>query len=110
MLKDYFLFSQPSQDLSPIYEEIHGGSRSTVSSGSGGSAGSGGTGSSNSSGVGHAPHARGKFFYSEYAFTATDSTMLSITRGQVVRVIQVRGNQSQVITCCVDAFQIKNSI
>ena len=28
---------QPSQDLSPIYEEIHGGSRSSVSSGSGGS-------------------------------------------------------------------------
>merc|ERR1719479_627241 len=33
--------SEPSQDLSPIYEEIHGGSRSSVSSGSGSSGGVG---------------------------------------------------------------------
>eukprot|EP00094_Tigriopus_californicus_P005635 TCALIF_05432-PA protein Name:"Similar to DNMBP Dynamin-binding protein (Homo sapiens)" AED:0.05 eAED:0.05 QI:0/0.53/0.43/1/0.8/0.87/16/1294/2068 len=72
--------SQQSQDLSPIYEEIHGGSRSTVSTSSS---------STSSGGAQGARGAQGKFHFSLYAFTATDSTMLSVKRGQVVRVIQV---------------------
>lgn len=72
--------SEPSQDLSPIYEEIKGGSRSTVSSSSGAS--------SNSS-YAQSKCPRGKFFYSLFDFDATDETMLSVKGGQVVRVIQV---------------------
>ena len=90
---------QPSQDLSPIYEEIHGGSRSSVSSGSG-----------SSGGVAHRQgglnrmqpqhHVRhevtdnnntsheSKFYYSLYEFQATDhAVMLSLTKGQVVKII-----------------------
>ncbi len=95
MLKMLFLM-QPSQDLSPIYEEIHGGSRSTVSSSSyatsnsSSSSGGGGSGSAAAAAGGLGKGVRGKFHYSLYAFTATDSTMLSVKRGQVVRVIQVR--------------------
>ncbi len=37
---NFFSFFQPSQDLSPIYEEIHGGSRSSISSTSCSSGGS----------------------------------------------------------------------
>ena len=74
---------QASQDLSPIYEEIHGGSRSTVST----------TSSGSSSGVSRATAAAaaacGKFHYSLFEFAATETTMLSVARGQVVRVIQV---------------------
>ena len=71
---------QASQDLSPIYEEIHGGSRSTVST----------TSSGSSSGVSAtAAAACGKFHYSLFDFAASETTMLSVARGQVVRVIQV---------------------
>ena len=83
--------------MSPIYEEIHGGSRSSVSSGSG-----------SSGGVSHRPlgfsrlqqhHIRHeipecnnqsatKFYYSLYEFQATDqAVMLSLAKGQVVRII-----------------------
>merc|ERR1711894_255020 len=89
--------SEQSQDLSPIYEEIHGGSRSSVSSGSG-----------SSGGVGHRPvgfsrshhhtnrhetiestiQAKPKFYYSLYEFQATDqAVMLSLAKGQVVRIL-----------------------
>ena len=74
--------AQASQDLSPIYEEIHGGSRSTVST----------TSSGSSSGVSRATAAAaacGKFHYSLFEFAATETTMLSVARGQVLRVIQV---------------------
>ena len=67
---------QQRQDLSPIYEEIHGGTRSTVSS------------SSSSSSSSTKLNPKGKFHYSLFAFTATDATMLSVGRGQVVRVVQ----------------------
>eukprot|EP00095_Tigriopus_kingsejongensis_P009498 maker-scaffold1595_size34508-snap-gene-0.8 protein:Tk09498 transcript:maker-scaffold1595_size34508-snap-gene-0.8-mRNA-1 annotation:"dynamin-binding protein" len=70
--------SEPSQDLSPIYEEIHGGSRSTASTSSG-----------SSSGAVHGNQAKGKFHYSMFDFKATDSTMLTVKRGQVIRVIHL---------------------
>ena len=68
------------QDLSPIYEEIHGGSRSTASTSS--------SSSSNTNANASALLNHGKFHYSLYDFTATDSTMLNLGRGQVIRVIQ----------------------
>jgi hypothetical protein len=74
--------------LSPIYEEIHGGSRSSVSSGSGVSARSASSSSSSS-----AASDRGKFFYSLYDFDATDGTMLSVKRGQVLRVVHSTGGE-----------------
>ena len=79
----FFFFHQVSQDLSPIYEEIHGCSRSSVSSGS-----SSNRSTSNSSTTSSSSGDRGKFFYSLYDFEATDATMLSAKRGQVLRVIQ----------------------
>lgn len=92
MLKIRFLF-QPSQDLSPIYEEIHGGSRSSisgnsVSSGSRsvistGSSGNHVIGSDNGILVSGSGIERGKFYYALYQFTASESTMLSMFRGQV---------------------------
>ena len=84
--------------MSPIYEEIHGGSRSSVSSGSGSS----GVGGHRPSGFGRLQqqhiHQQGstvasnstvtKFYYSLYEFQATDqAVMLSLARGQVVRII-----------------------
>jgi len=62
-------------DLSPIYEEIPGGSRSSMSSGSGS----------------HSP--RGRFYYAVYGFSpeAEEKTMLHIDKGQVLRVLQVAG-------------------
>ena len=68
-----------SQDLSPIYEEIPGGSRSSVSSGSG-------SGRSL-----HSP--RGKFYYAVYEFVPAlgEVNMLRVTRGQVVKVVTVAG-------------------
>jgi hypothetical protein len=91
-----FIFLQPSQDLSPIYEEIHGGSRSSVSSGSGSSGGVG----HRSVGLNRLQHhvrheasdnnnpIKAKFYYSLYEFQATDqAVMLTLTKGQVVRII-----------------------
>jgi len=68
-----------SQDLSPIYEEIPGGSRSSVSSSSG-------SGRSLAS-------PRGKFYYAMYDFSpeAGEVTLLRVVRGQAVRVVQVSG-------------------
>ena len=77
---------QALTDLSPIYEEIHGGSRSTVSSATASSGSSSGVASRATAAVA----ACGKFHYSLFEFAATENTMLSVTRGQVVRVIQVR--------------------
>ena len=90
-----FLNFQPSQDLSPIYEEIHGGSRSTVSTTSSGSSSGAHHGALNATAraalaslkAARLAEVEGKFHYSEYAFTAIDSTMLSVSRGQVVRVL-----------------------
>eukprot|EP00092_Neocalanus_flemingeri_P059232 GFUD01070744.1.p1 GENE.GFUD01070744.1~~GFUD01070744.1.p1 ORF type:complete len:905 (+),score=202.84 GFUD01070744.1:37-2751(+) len=68
-----------SQDLSPIYEEIPGGSRSSVSSGSG-------SGRSLSS-------PRGKFYYAMYDFEPEkdELTLMAVSKGQAVRVVQVSG-------------------
>jgi len=68
-----------SQDLSPVYEEIPGGSRSSVSSSSG-------SGRSLTS-------PRGKFYYAMYDFTpeGEEVTLIRVTRGQAVRVVQVSG-------------------
>ena len=76
------IYFQISQDLSPIYEEIHGGSRSSVSSGS--CASSGGRSASTSNSSNSSSSDRGKFYYSLYDFEATDATMLSAKRGQVI--------------------------
>ena len=91
------IFLQPSQDLSPIYEEIHGGSRSSVSSGSGSSGGVGHRTIGFSRLQQHSRHQvetdnnnqmKPKFYYSLYEFQATDqAVMLSLTKGQVVRII-----------------------
>ena len=72
-------------DLSPVYEEIPGGSRSSVSSSSG-SALSARSGRRSSS-------PRGKFYFAEYEFSPEDDdgSMVSVTRGQVVRVIATSG-------------------
>ena len=86
---------QPSQDLSPIYEEIHGGSRSSVSSGSGsGGSGVGGTAARRSaqhraeSAAHHEEKQALKFYYSMYDFEATDkAVMLTLKTGQVVKVL-----------------------
>ena len=105
--------SDPSQDLSPIYEEIHGGSRSTVSSSScatshssssGANANASAAASVVSGAISAEVHAaKGKFHYSLYGFVASDSTMLSVKRGQVIRVIQVRNSISSfslfILTC-----------
>ena len=93
-------FLQPSQDLSPIYEEIHGGSRSSVSSGSGSSGGVGHRAIGFSRLQQHSRHQahqpepennnqmKAKFYYSLYEFQATDqAVMLSLSKGQVVRII-----------------------
>ena len=91
-IKNLFSNFQISQDLSPIYEEIHGGSRSSVSS-RGSCASSGGrSASSRSASTSNSSHSSsasdlGKFFYSLYDFEATDATMLTAKRGQVVRVV-----------------------
>lgn len=68
-----------SQDLSPIYEEIPGGSRSSVSSSSG-------SGRSLSS-------PRGKFYYAMYDFEPEidEITLIKVIKGQAVRVVQVSG-------------------
>ena len=49
------------------------------------------TSSGSSSGVSRATAAAacGKFHYSLFEFAATETTMLSVARGQVLRVIQV---------------------
>ena len=94
ILKNIFSNFQISQDLSPIYEEIHGGSRASVSS-RGSCASSGGrSASSRSASTSNSSHSNssansdlGKFFYSLYDFEATDATMLTAKRGQVVRVV-----------------------
>ena len=83
---------QFSQDLSPIYEEIHGCSRSSVSSASSGGARSNAGSTSNSSTTSSSSD-KVKFFYSLYDFEATDETMLSTKRGQVVRVIHSSNNE-----------------
>ena len=85
------IFPQFSQDLSPIYEEIHGGSRSSVSSASSGARSN--TGSTSNSSTTSSSSDKGKFFYSLYDFEATDETMLSTKRGQVVRVIHSSNNE-----------------
>ena len=61
-----------------VHRSIETFPRSTASSGS-------------SSGVSRATAAIacGKFHYSLFEFAATENTMLSVARGQVVRVIQV---------------------
>ena len=91
-----FISLQPSQDLSPIYEEIHGGSRSSVSSGSGSSGGVGHRSVGFNRLQHHVRHeatennntTKAKFYYSLYEFQATDqAVMLSLTKGQVVRII-----------------------
>ena len=68
-----------SQDLSPIYEEIPGGSRSSVSSSSG-------SARSLSS-------PRGKFYYAMYDFEPEkdEITLIKVTKGQALRVVQVSG-------------------
>jgi len=68
-----------SQDLSPIYEEIPGGSRSSVSSSSG-------SGRSLSS-------PRGKFYYAMYDFEPEkdEITLIKVNKGQALRVVQVSG-------------------
>ena len=83
--------------MSPIYEEIHGGSRSSVSSGSGSSGGVGHRTIGFSRLQQHSRHQpdtdnnnqmKAKFYYSLYEFQATDqAVMLSLTKGQVVRII-----------------------
>jgi len=67
------------QDLSPIYEEIPGGSRSSMSSSSG-------SGRSLSS-------PRGKFYYALYDFEPEEDevTLIKVSKGQAVRVVQVSG-------------------
>lgn len=71
-------------DLSPLYEEIPGGSRSSLSSGSG---------SGRSSGR-RSP--RGKFYYAQYSFSPDlaeeAGTYMTVARGQVVRVIALSGD------------------
>jgi len=68
-----------SQDLSPVYEEIPGGSRSSISSSSG-------SGRSLSS-------PRGKFYYAMYDFEPEkdEITLIKVIKGQAVRVVQVSG-------------------
>lgn len=67
------------QDLSPIYEEIPGGSRSSMSSSSG-------SGRSLSSPM-------GKFYYALYDFEPEEDevTLIKVSKGQAVRVVQVSG-------------------
>ena len=84
---------QPSQDLSPIYEEINGVSRSSISgtSVSSGSRSVISTGSSGNQTTGNDPGLlvsasgieRGKFYYALYQFNATEPTMMSLYRGKV---------------------------
>ena len=70
--------SDPSQDISPIYEEINGESRSSLSSGSG----------SLTAGFVRKPSKTTDFRYSLYDFEATDkAVMLTLKKGQVVRVL-----------------------
>ena len=95
----FFCIIQPSQDLSPIYEEIHGGSRSSVSSGSGSSGGVGHraigfsrlqhhSNRHENSTENNSHPIKPKFYYSLYEFQATDqAVMLSLSKGQVVRII-----------------------
>ena len=78
--------------MSPIYEEIHGCSRSSVSSASSAGARSNAGSTSNSSTTSSSSD-KGKFFYSLYDFEALDETMLSTKRGQVVRVIHSSNNE-----------------
>ena len=87
---------QPSQDLSPIYEEIHGGSRSSVSSGSGSghhaqrkSSKQAGVPKQDSTAATPSEHPPATAFsYSKYDFEATDkAVMLAMKKGQVVRIL-----------------------
>ena len=84
------LLETASADLSPLYEEIPGGSRCSVSSSSG---------SGRSEGR-RSP--RGKFYYAQFSFTPEEeeeeegqaslgSSYVPVSRGQVVRVIAVSG-------------------
>jgi hypothetical protein len=84
-------YLQPSQDLSPIYEEIHGGSRSSISGtsvSSGGSrsvisTGSSATGNDAGPAVSVTGIERGKFYYALYEFAAAEASMMPLFRGQV---------------------------
>ena len=86
---------QPSQDLSPIYEEIHGGSRSSISGTSVSSGGSRSVISTGSSLTGNDPGPaisasgieRGKFYYALYEFAASEQSMLHLFRGQVTDIL-----------------------
>ena len=75
-----------SADLSPLYEEIPGGSRCSVSSSSG---------SARSDGR-RSP--RGKFYYAQFSFLPEtgeeeeENSYVPVTRGQVVRVLAVSGD------------------
>merc|ERR1712098_1031385 len=73
---------EPGCDLSPVYEEIPGGSRSSVSSNSG---------HSHRSYRSSSP--RGKFYFAQYEFSPEeeDGSMVKVSRGQVVRVIATSG-------------------
>ena len=78
-----------SADLSPLYEEIPGGSRCSVVSSSSGSGRSDGRRSP-----------RGKFYYAQFSFIpetceeeeVEESSYVPVSRGQVVRVIAVSGD------------------
>jgi len=85
--------SEFSQDLSPIYEEIHGCSRSSVSSGSSSNRSNVSTNGNSSTNSSSGSSEQGRFFYSLYDFEATDTTMISTQRGQVVRVVHSTGGE-----------------